>query len=510
MKLFRNIATALILLSPLAAAAQSTESEPVSRDSIMVVVQAAKASDPEALNIMGTWYYLGQNLEQDYTLAARMWAKAASMGNVEAIGNLGVCYQYGRGVEADSVKAMGLYTKSLRMGNQELFDSIRREADLGHPFECAVMGHFLSKGIGCKKNYGEAATYYVKLAKLGDVDAMREAALCYLNGKDYKNALTWFKKGTEAGDTTSTYYYGLMLADGMGVKPDPAMGFVYARKAADEGMAAAQLLVSRLYREGRGVDASATEANRWLRLAAYNNNARAMFDYAELSARQNNYIAAAYMMSCLQARNSYVPQLKALFTPTDTTNLLNTPFGHFALALKAIEKADFKAAKAQIKALKKAKIDMADILDAQILLNPAYDKHNVHKGIKQLTKLAEKSDYARLILAGIYLRGIDGVEVDVIKARQLLEQASANGFTPADIALGNAYYEGLLGVTDYENAVEYYGRAYQSGMLLADAAGRYATCLDEGNGTILKPALAATINALKYPSAIVDFLRLVP
>lgn len=509
MKAITRLLAALVLLSPLGAASIHA-SDPVSRDSIMNVVHAAEASNPEALNILGTWYYMGENLSQDYSLAARMWAKAASMGNVAAIGNLGMCYQYGQGVERDSIKAMGLYTKSLRAGNPELMESLRHQADSGSSFECAAMGHFLTEGIGCKRDYPAAGRYYAVLAKRGDVEAMRDAGLAFLNGKEYKDALKWFKSGTEQGNITCTYYYGSMLVDGLGTEANPSRGFVYALKAAEGGLANAQYLVSRLYREGRGVAASATEADAWLGKAAYKGLAKAMFEYGLLAASKNDFIVASYMFSWLNNRRSFVPQMKSLFTPTDTANILDTPFAHFAMAVKAINAGDFKTARNEIKALKKGKGPYVEILEAQILMSPLNEKRDINKAVKQLTKLAEKDDYARLLLARIYERGTDGIDVDTAMARQLLETAADNNFYPAVIALGNDYYEGLFGIRDYSLAVDCYRRAYNEGWLLADAASRFATCLDEAQGTVLNPSLASKINSQKYPAALTDFTALIP
>lgn len=126
MKLHNILLASLILLSPLTAKAAQADDDTVSRDSIMAVIEAAKESDPVALNTLGLWYYNGRNLELDYTNAARMFAKAASLGNVEAIGNLGICYRYGHGVEQDSLRAAGLYERSVREGNAALFSQRNR------------------------------------------------------------------------------------------------------------------------------------------------------------------------------------------------------------------------------------------------------------------------------------------------------------------------------------------------------------------------------------------------
>lgn len=509
MKYINGFLTALVLLSPFAVAARTAPQMTVPRDSVVAVAARAEAGDPAAINTLGMWYYTGENLEQDYTLAARFFARAAKDGDVAAIGNLGLCYQYGNGVEADSVKAMGLYTKSLRAGNPGLLEAIRANADRGSAFDCAAMGYFLTEGIGCKTDYALAAHYYAVLAARGDVNAMRDAGLAYLNAKDYKNSVAWFKKGALAGELTSTYYYGRLLCEGLGVNADPTMGFVYILKAAESGMGNAEYYASKLYREGRGVAASAPQADRWLRTAAYHGLPRAIYDYSLMQASRNEFVEASFLFSWLKDRRSFVPQMQALFTASDTTNILSTPFGHYAMALAMIRDGKFKDARKEIKAIGKAGGAISDVLEAQMLLNPAYDKHDVRKAVKMLTKAAEKDNYARVILGGIYERGAEGVEPDSAKALEYYNLAAADNFAPAFVALGNYYYEGLHGGRDTIEAVRWYRRAFESGYMTGDAANRYITCLNEGEGTPDNPSMARKVEARKYPAAITDFISLV-
>lgn len=181
MKLHKILLASLVLLSPIAAKAQ-TEAAAVSRDSVMAVINAAKDSDPEALNNLGVWYYNGENVERDYTTAARMFAKAASLGNVEAIANLGLCYRYGNGVEQDSVRAIGLYERSLREGNPTLLAELKADADKGDIFACAAAAHFFNNGIGTARDYAQAANYYSSLARKDKTNttAVRQAGVAYL------------------------------------------------------------------------------------------------------------------------------------------------------------------------------------------------------------------------------------------------------------------------------------------------------------------------------------------
>lgn len=504
MKLHKILLASLVLLSPIAAKAQ-TEAAAVSRDSVMAVINAAKDSDPEALNNLGVWYYNGENVERDYTTAARMFAKAASLGNVEAIANLGLCYRYGNGVEQDSVRAMGLYERSLREGNTTLLAELKADADKGDIFACAAAAHFFNNGIGTARDYAQAANYYSRLARKdkNNTTAVRQAGVAYLNAKDYKKALEWLRKGALAGDTVCEYYYGSMLVEGLGGTQDFATGFVYAMNAAEDGNANAMYLVARLYREGKGVNVSTTQANEWLAKAAYLGLPKAIYDYALVAVEKNEILEAAYLFSWLQARNSFVQQVKALFDEKNDNNILSTPFGHYTLAISAIAAGDFKTAKNEIKALKKAKIALADVLEAQILLSPANEKRDVAKAVKQLTKIAGKNAYAAYTLGLIYERGAENLEPDPEKALEYLTMAADADFILAGDALGNAYYEGSFGARDSALARKAYEAQNARGIMLATAASRYASSIQDTDA-----ALAKKVASMKYPESLDSYLAI--
>lgn len=514
MKLINNILAALVLLSPATIPAYAADDvEAISRDSIMNVVHAAEANDPAALNILAGWYYDGNHLERDYTVAARLWAKSASLGDAVAVGHLGTCYREGNGVEVDSVKAMGLYTKSLRMGNEALFDTLREGADHGNAFDCNAMGYFFSEGIGCKKDYATAATYYATNARRGNLTAMRDAGLAYLNAKDYKNAYKWFKTGAEEENVTCLYYYGKLTVEGLGCSADPSKGFVYVMKAAERGFANAQYYAYELYRDGRGVRASSEAAEKWLREAALLGLPKAIFDYGKLMASKEDFVVAAYMFSWLADRHSFVPQMTALFTPGDPASTLDTAFGRYAETLKALSLGDIKGAKDNLKAFKKlTKSPMADVLEAMILLNPANEKRDPAKAVKVLSKVIEKEkyNYARCVLAGILERGVDGIEPDVPRAIELLEAAAAENYPLAFNALGDGYYEEMFSGERYDMAVEYYQKAFESGLMLSAPAHRFVRCLDDGEGSPTSHDYAKIIESCQYPAEISDFLQILP
>lgn len=79
--------------------------------------QLAKEGNAHAMMVLGTMYYEGVNIEQDYTKARKWYEKAAAAGDVWAINNLGYCYYYGREIQVDYQKAYGYFGRAASLGN---------------------------------------------------------------------------------------------------------------------------------------------------------------------------------------------------------------------------------------------------------------------------------------------------------------------------------------------------------------------------------------------------------
>jgi TPR repeat protein len=64
-------------------------------------------------------YYNGKGVKPDYSIAAKLFAKACDMGGDKGCCNLGFMYEKGIGVEQNSSKAKAFYSKACDMGNKE-------------------------------------------------------------------------------------------------------------------------------------------------------------------------------------------------------------------------------------------------------------------------------------------------------------------------------------------------------------------------------------------------------
>jgi TPR repeat protein len=78
--------------------------------------QASNAGIETAMYNMGTLYFNGQGVPQDYATAHQWFARAAKRGNKYAEFQLGMTYFTGQGVQKDPAQEMYWYEKAARQG----------------------------------------------------------------------------------------------------------------------------------------------------------------------------------------------------------------------------------------------------------------------------------------------------------------------------------------------------------------------------------------------------------
>jgi|GEM_PF-4982093 len=107
--------------------------------------------------------------------------KLAEQGNAEAQYSLGTVYYKGAGVPQDYKEAMKWYLKAAEQGDANA---------QGH------IGLMYEKGTGVSQNYKEAMKWYLKAAEQGDTNAKSCLGMMYFEGKgvpkDYSHAYMWF------------------------------------------------------------------------------------------------------------------------------------------------------------------------------------------------------------------------------------------------------------------------------------------------------------------------------
>ena len=85
--------------------------------------------------------------------------------------------------------------------------------------------------------------------------------------QDYAEAVKWFRKAAEQGVAAAQFNLGIMYDNGLGVTQDYAEAVKWFRKAAEQGYAKAQYNLGVMYDNGEGVPQDDAHAYMWLKLA---------------------------------------------------------------------------------------------------------------------------------------------------------------------------------------------------------------------------------------------------
>ena len=127
---------------------------------------------PEAYLDLGTFYYNGVFVEQDYKKAFELYKVAADAGVLRAICNCGYCFYYGRHQEKDYVKAFEYFNKGAL-----LFDDVN----------CLYkIGDMYLNGYATDKNENYAFIMYQRaLDQIGENDMYCQADVYFRLGKCY-------------------------------------------------------------------------------------------------------------------------------------------------------------------------------------------------------------------------------------------------------------------------------------------------------------------------------------
>jgi TPR repeat protein len=96
--------------------------------------------------------------------------------------------------------------------------------------------------------------------------------------KDYKPAVSWFRKSAEAGNTHAMVQLGYIYQEGQGVQQDLPQAMSWFRKAAQAGDPQGMVDLGEMYHGGTGVDQDFQQAVSWYRKAAEAGNAQGMWD----------------------------------------------------------------------------------------------------------------------------------------------------------------------------------------------------------------------------------------
>lgn len=213
-------------------------------------MQDALEGNPHAAFGLGLLFTMRTALERDDGAAGQWFRLAARRGHPDAYVQLGHRYLRGVGLPVnDKAAAYWFY-----MG-----------ASNGDSAAMIALGGLYAAGRGVDQDWNGAMYWWHEARHWRFVG---DAYACGLGvEQDNERALTMYKKGAEAGDISSVIQVGHMHAGLCTARPDDEAAFKAYEKAADGGYPEAQVGLSLLYLEGRGVPFSPYSAYMWARLA---------------------------------------------------------------------------------------------------------------------------------------------------------------------------------------------------------------------------------------------------
>jgi TPR repeat protein len=237
-------------------------------------------TDPYAAMYVGSIYFDGIGVEQDYNRAFELYTKA-NIANSELKTppyQLGTIYDKGLGRAADPKKALRWFEVA---ANNE------------HTYSQRRTGLYYYKGNIVPKDRATAAKWFEKSAKGGDSIAAYYIGLGYLNGDgvkaNYRKAEKYLLQSAKAGDIDAQFQLGYEYHKGNKFKKDEDKFFHWTQKSANQNYKVAQYNLSIAYENGWGVNRNYAWAAYWRAKSAAQNYSSAVKGMKALLPKLNKY-----------------------------------------------------------------------------------------------------------------------------------------------------------------------------------------------------------------------------
>jgi TPR repeat protein len=156
-------------------------------------------------------------------------------------------------------------------------ESVQKAAQQGEGQAESELGYRYARGTnGVAKDNVEAVKWFRKAAEQGNSDGQYNLGVMYQNGwgveKDYVQAVNWFRKAAEQGNSFGQNNLGVMYQYGWGVEKDYVQAVSWYRKVAEQGNSVGQDNLGWMYENGWGVEKDYVQAVSWFRKAAEQGN----------------------------------------------------------------------------------------------------------------------------------------------------------------------------------------------------------------------------------------------
>uniref|UniRef100_A0A0A9VTQ1 Protein sel-1 1 n=1 Tax=Lygus hesperus TaxID=30085 RepID=A0A0A9VTQ1_LYGHE len=270
-------------------------------------------------------------------------------------------------------------------------------------------------GRGVAQDHQKALHYFLQAADAGNAIAMAFLGRIYLEGSemvkaDNATAYKYFKKAADMGNPVGQSGLGMMHLEGRGVEKDYSKALKYFSLAAEQGWVDGQLQLGIMHFSGLGVRRDYKLANKYFTLASQSGHVLAFYNLAQMHAT-----GTGIMRSCSTAVELY----KNVAERGKWGEMLMRGHMFYRSGL-------FKEAFVHYALLSELGYEVAQS-NAAFMLD---------RGEVPLPHAHENETYIRALV--------------------YWNRAAIQGYSPAQVKLGDYHYYGLGTVIDYEVAAMHY------------------------------------------------------
>ena len=246
--------------------------------------KAVAANHKYAQYSLAGLYYRGQGVVQSYEQAFHLYKCSAAQKNPYASYELAKMCRDGIGTQRNT-EAAGMHFKDAFTGFFQL------EQDSHDDKLQYRLGQMLHTGTGTAQDDAEAANYWERSAKLGNVNAQYALGKLWLdnNTGNPEQAVVWITKASDGGNAAAQYALAKIYRDGKYVRQDISKAVELFTLLAEQkndickpicGLASYQL--GRLYLSGEDIPKDVAAAVKWLSFSADLGNQYAQYQLGKL------------------------------------------------------------------------------------------------------------------------------------------------------------------------------------------------------------------------------------
>lgn len=422
-------------------------------DSIEIAIKQLEnddlAGNLEATYLLGKVFYDGVYSPPKSKKSIRLWEKGAQNGSIDCLRALGDCYFFGFGYEENNEKAMETYNEVLRKSPND------------HQALCQI-GRLYGHGWGVSKNISHAVDLLEDAWKKGSCRAATEIGLLYMSDmektvENVKEAIKWYQRGAEHGDSMGCYRMGLLYKWGdFGLPESPKMAYQFLFRAKELSDALSLLITS----VGCGVASPADmkmlfeEAERRAEFGDSKLQEALGEAYAcGLGVTANKDLASKWYLRAIESGNTFAEYQYGM---------------KFALGMDGFEKDAQEAYKYLSHAAKAGQTyamkPLAELLDDEYIPGLSYEERNSQMIYWFERAVENGEEWAAVTLGRKYENGYTPVKVDVAKAIHYYQIAADHDIDMVYLSLGKLYM--IPGPTaNYKLAYHYLSLAQEKSTL---------------------------------------------